>query len=78
MSAVDLLTSCVETAWKTKRGCVVSMLSLNLAGAFDNISHERLLHILRQKGFPEWLTSFVKSFLTERRTRIRFTGYESG
>ena len=53
------------------------MLSLDLAGAFDDVSHERLLYILRQKGFPEWLMSFIKSFLIQKRTRIRFTGYES-
>ena len=76
LSAVDLLSSCVETAWKARRGCVVSMLSLDLAGAFDNVSHGRLLHILYRKGFPEWLISFVKGFLTDRRTKIRFTGYE--
>ena len=75
--AVDLLSSCIETAWKTKRRCVVSILSLDLVGAFNNVSYERLLHILHQKGFPEWLIGLVKSFLTERRTKIRFTGHES-
>ena len=77
LSAVDLLSSCVETAWKTRRGCVVSMLSLYLAGAFDNVSHERLLHILHRKGFPEWLVGFIRSFLMERHTKIRFMGHES-
>ena len=47
LSAVDLLSSCMETAWKAQYGCVVSMLSLDLAGAFDNVSHGRLLHILQ-------------------------------
>src|SRR5437763_15304225 len=74
LSAMDLLSSYMERAWKAQRGCVVSMLSLDLTGAFDNISHKRLLHILHRKGFPEWLVRFVSSFLTERRTRIRFTG----
>ena len=30
LSAIDLLTACVETAWKTWPGCVVSMLSLDI------------------------------------------------
>ena len=77
LSAVDLLSSCVKMAWKTWHGCIVLMLSLDLVGAFDNVSHERLLHILYRKRFPEWLVGFVKSFLTERHTRIRFTGHES-
>ncbi len=53
------------------------MLSLDLAGAFDDVSHKRLLYILRRKGFPSWIVYFVQSFLSARRTRIKFTGYES-
>ena len=77
LSAVGLLTSCVQTAWKARPGCIVSMLSLDLAGAFDNVSHERLLWILKSKGLPEWLIKIIASFLTGRRTRIAFTGHES-
>ena len=53
------------------------MLSLDISGAFDNVSHQRLLYILRAKGCPDWLCRIVESFLSTRRTRIRFTGYES-
>jgi len=77
LTALELLTSCVNTAWKAKPGCVVSMLSLDLGGAFDNVSHERLLHIMRTAGFPSWITHAIKCFLTERRTRIAFSGFES-
>jgi hypothetical protein len=75
LSAISLLAACVQTAWKAKPGCVVSMLSLDLAGAFDNVSHERLLWILRKKCLPEWIVRMVESFLTERRTRITTPGY---
>jgi hypothetical protein len=53
------------------------MLSLDLAGAFDNVSHERLLAILRGKGFPTWLVRTIACFLQGRRTRIAYTGHES-
>ena len=53
------------------------MLSLDLAGAFDNVLHERLLWILKRKGLPEWLIQIIASFLTRRRTRIAFTRHES-
>ena len=49
------------------------MLSLDIAGAFDNVSHQRLLHVLQQKGLPEWLIRFVRDFLTGRTTRIAYT-----
>ena len=46
LSAVRLLTDVVQTAWRARKGCVVSMLGLDLAGAFNNVAHERLLHVL--------------------------------
>ena len=53
LSAISLLTACVEAAWKARPGCTVSMLSLDITGAFDNVPHERLLQILKAKGFPD-------------------------
>lgn len=51
LSALKLLTSCVNTVWKTQSECIVFMLSLNLEKTFDNVSHERLLHIMHSAGF---------------------------
>jgi hypothetical protein len=53
------------------------MLSLDLSGAFDNVSHERLLWKLREKGSPEWLCKLIHSFLTGRQSQISFDGYKS-
>jgi len=53
------------------------MLSLDLAGAFDNVPYSRLLEILQSKGLPSWLTDIITSFMQDRRTRIIYIGYES-
>ncbi|TQS34328.1 hypothetical protein Golomagni_05291 [Golovinomyces magnicellulatus] len=37
LSALELLTSTVQTAWELNPGCVVSMLSLDIKGAYDNV-----------------------------------------
>jgi hypothetical protein len=76
LSALELLSGTIQTAWKAKKA-VVSVLGLDLAGAFDNVSHDRLLWVLRKMGFPEWLVQVVRSFLTKRRTRITFVDYTS-
>ena len=75
--ALDLLTSCVQTAWSSRKNCVVSMLSLDISGAYDHVSTERLLRILQRKGLPEWVIKYVKNFMQGRRTRVAFDGYES-
>jgi len=36
-----------------RRDFVVSILSLDISSAYDNVPHKRLLYILRVKGFLE-------------------------
>ena len=55
LSALTLLTATIKSIWAMRRDFVVSMLSLNISGAYNNIPHKRLLYILRAKGFPEWI-----------------------
>lgn len=76
LSAIELLTGTIETAWKTRES-IVSVLGLDLAGAFDNVSWERLLWILRMKGFPDWIIIMVGNFLKGRRTKFSFSDHLS-
>ncbi|KYG40593.1 hypothetical protein M433DRAFT_534129 [Acidomyces richmondensis BFW] len=39
---------------------VASMLCLDISGAFDNVSYQRLIHNLKMKGFPPTITGFVR------------------
>jgi hypothetical protein len=68
LSAIGLITACVETAWQARPGCVVSMLSLDLARAFDNVPHRTLIDILRRKHLPPRVLARVECFLHARRT----------
>ena len=77
LTALSLLTSTVHSVWQKDPGHIVSMLSLDLSGAFDKVSHERLLWRLRGKGSPAWLCKVIQSFLTGRQTQISFDGYKS-
>jgi len=61
LSALELLTGSIQTAWAAKKK-VVLVLGLDIAGAFDNVSHERLLWVLERKEFPEWIIRIVRSF----------------
>ena len=53
------------------------MLSLDLGGAFDNVSHDRLLWIMRTKEYPTWIIQAIRNFLKERRTKITIPGFTS-
>ena len=60
----------VEQKGKAERR-VVSILSLDVSGAFDNVSHPRLLHNLRKRRIDPLLVQWVASFLKDRQTTIR-------
>jgi len=77
LTALELLTLCVNTAWKTKSKCVVSMLNLNLSETFDNVLHERLLHIMWIADFSSWIIHAIDCFLNEYHTRIVFLNFKS-
>ena len=40
------------------------------AGAYDTVSHRRLIHNLRKRKIPKWITDWVDSFLNERSTTL--------
>jgi len=69
-TALETITEAVHTIWNCNKNIVASLFSLNGAGAFDNVSHARLLHNLRMKGVPSLIVHWVKSFLEDRATSI--------
>lgn len=55
-SALQLLTEQVHTIWNLPgKQQVATMLAMDMAGAFDNVSHTRLLDNLRKKGIPNYI-----------------------
>ena len=69
-TALGVLIQAIYEVQNYNRNNVASLLSLDVARAFDNISHERLLYILRKKGVLERIVKQVASFLTDRATLI--------
>jgi hypothetical protein len=75
--AIHLLLERIYEAWNRADGQVASLLLLDVSGAFDNVSHERLLHNLRKRRIDEKTVTWIASFLKDRRTRIMIDGYKS-
>ena len=69
-TALELLVESVHTVWDCNKKNVASLLSLDVAGAFDHVSHPRLFHNLTSKGIPEYVVKWTESFLKERPTSI--------
>ena len=54
---------------------ITSLVTFDISGYFDNINHNRLLMILRDKGVPLPICKWVQSFVNRRETRIRIDGF---
>ena len=74
-AALFLLTSQVEKVWK--EGMVASLLSLDISGAYDRVLPKILQQILKRKGIPVWLASWIYSFCDKRSTTLVFDDSES-
>jgi hypothetical protein len=55
----------------------VSILYLDIEGAFLNAVTDRLLHNMRKRRVPEAYMKFVENLLTGRRTKLKSDSYMS-
>ncbi|RAL63535.1 hypothetical protein DID88_003579 [Monilinia fructigena] len=74
-SAVDLVASFVydaETAFAQSKE--VTLVTLDVQGAFDALMPRRLLERMRKQGWPMKLLRLIGSFLADRRVKVRLEG----
>src|SRR5579859_7801328 len=67
-----LLSEKIMNAWKERD--VYSIVFMDVASAFNNVHHKRLLHNLKKRRFPDFMVKWVRSFLSDRYTQMRFNG----
>lgn len=75
--ALHAVTRKIHEAWNKKPSQVASLLLLDVTGAFDNVSHARLLHNLRKRKVDEKTVRWIASFLGNRHTKIAVDGFTS-
>jgi len=72
---VHVLVDKIKSTWR--KGRMVSVLFLDVEGAFPNAVTDRLLHNLRKCRIPEVYTKVIWLILEGRRTRLRFDDFIS-
>jgi retron-type reverse transcriptase len=75
--ALHTIIKKIYEAWNSPKSQVASLLLLDILGAFDNVSHARLLHNLRKRSIDERTVRWIDSFLTNRSTVISFDAFKS-
>ena len=80
LTVLELLTEQIHMVWNQgtpARLKVASLLSLDMSGAFPNISHDQLLHNLQRKGVPTALIRWTASFLADWKTTLVLGRWQS-
>ena len=70
-----VLSESIHKAWKEQK--VFTAVFLDVAGAFNNVHHKRLIHNLKMRRIPLCLVKWLESFLNGRTTRLQFNGKTS-
>ena len=73
--SMHLLVHRIKQAWRRKN--VVSILFLDIEGAFPNAVKECLVHNMRRHRVPTVIVNMVERILTDRSARLRFDDYVS-
>ena len=71
--AIHFLLQRIYHAWSEDK--VASLLLLDVSGAYDNVSRERLLHNLRKRRVSPNTVGWVASFLSDRSTTLKLQEY---
>jgi hypothetical protein len=74
-TALHLLTEKVYIIWAENKPRIASILSLNVADAFDRVLYTRLAHNLRKRKILENLVKWIKDFLKNRYTEIKIVDF---
>lgn len=45
---------------------MIILLSLNVAEAFNTISHSRLIHNLKKRKISQWIINWVRNFMSDK------------
>jgi ribonuclease HI len=73
--ALHLLTYRTKDAWR--KGKVVSVLFLDIEGAFPNAVPEKLIRNMKRRRVPSKIVEFTTHMLRNRETRLRFDDHTS-
>ena len=72
---VHYLVHKISKAWRENK--VVSVLLLDVEGAFPNAVMSRLIHNLKKRRVPTKIIKFMEQLLANRRTRLKFDDHIS-
>lgn len=81
-STTDALEYLFNSIWKgwctdSKKRIFSTLVSLDIAAAYDNVNRADLLQTLIRLKVPDWMIEWIASFLSRRKAKFRTSGHLS-
>lgn len=75
-STTDLVAALIhDVEQELAKGNLLTLLTMDIQGAFDAVLRNRLITILRRQGWPAAMIRWIYSFLTDRTATIRLQDF---
>ncbi len=65
-TTLKLFIEQIHTIWNMSRDKMITLLSMNVANAYDHVLRKRLMHNLRKKEISNWIMTWMSSFIKDR------------
>jgi predicted RNA binding protein with dsRBD fold (UPF0201 family) len=63
---LKFFTEQIHTIWNMNKNKMITLLSINVASAYDHVSRKRLMYNLRKREISNWIMTWTSSFMKNR------------
>jgi predicted RNA binding protein with dsRBD fold (UPF0201 family) len=65
-TTLKLFIEQIHTIWNMNRNKMITLLSMNVANAYDHVSQKRFMHNLRKKKISNWIMTWTNNFMKNK------------
>ncbi len=65
-TTLKLFIEQIHTIWNMNRNKMITLLSMNVASAYDYVSRERLMHNLCKRKISDWIMTWTNNFMKNK------------
>jgi hypothetical protein len=65
-TTLKLFIEQIHTIWNMSKNKMITLLSMNVANAYDHVSREQLMHNLRKRKISNWIMTWTSNFMKDK------------
>jgi predicted RNA binding protein with dsRBD fold (UPF0201 family) len=65
-TTLKLFIEQIHTIWNMSKNKMITLLSMNVANAYNHVSRKRFMHNLRQRKISDWIMTWTSNFMKNK------------